>query len=42
MAVVCEATGMAITYFTETAREEENLPLMTNFVTWQHFDTTLR
>lgn len=34
MAVVCEATGMAITYFTETAKEDENLPLMKDFVTW--------
>ena len=34
MAVVCEVTKMAITYFTESAKEEENLPLLQDFVTW--------
>lgn len=34
MAVVCKATGVAITYFTEMAEEKENLLLMKDFVTW--------
>lgn len=34
MAVICKAIGMAITYFTESAKEEENLPLIKDFVTW--------
>ena len=34
MVVICEATGMAITYFTQSAKEDENLPLMQDFVTW--------
>ena len=34
MVVICEATGMAITYFTQSAKEEENLPLIQDFVTW--------
>ena len=34
MVIVCEATGMAITYFTQSAREDENLLLTQGFVTW--------
>ena len=34
MVVICEATGMAITYFTQSAKEDENLPLLQDFVTW--------
>ena len=33
MVVICEATGMAITYFTQSAKEDENLPLTQDFVT---------
>lgn len=33
MVVVCEATGMAITYFTQSSKEDENLPLTRDFVT---------
>ena len=34
MEAVCEATGMAMTYFTQSSRESENLPLITDFVTF--------
>lgn len=34
MVGICEATGMAITYFTQLAKEDENLPLLQDFVTW--------
>ena len=34
MVVLCEATGTAITYFTQSAKEDENLPLMQDLVTW--------
>ena len=34
MVVICEATGMAITYFTQSAKEDENLPLVQDFITW--------
>lgn len=34
MVVVCEATGMAVTYFTQSAKEDKNLPLTQDFVTW--------
>ena len=34
MIVLCEATRMAITYFTQSAKEDENLPLVQDFVTW--------
>lgn len=34
MVVVCEDTGMTITYFTQSAKENENLPLIHDFVTW--------
>ncbi len=34
MMVLCEATGIAVTYFTQSAKESENLPLTQNFVNW--------
>ena len=34
MVAVCEATGMAVTYFTQLSKESENLPLMQNFINW--------
>ena len=34
MVVVCEAAGMAITYFTKSVKESENLPLTQNLVNW--------
>ena len=34
MVAVCEATGMAVTYFTQLAKESENLPLTQNLVNW--------
>ena len=33
MVVICEATGMAITYFTQSAKEDESLLLSQDFVT---------
>ena len=32
--VVCEATKLAVTYFTKSAKESENLPLTQNLVNW--------
>ena len=32
--VVCKATCMAIIYFTQSAKEDKNLPLIQDFVTW--------
>ena len=29
---VCEVTGIAVTYFTQSAKESENLPLIKNLV----------
>ena len=37
MVVICEATGIAITYFTQSAKEDENLSLLQDFVTWLAF-----
>ena len=34
MIAVCKATGMAMTYFTQSSKESENLPLITDFVTF--------
>ncbi len=34
MVAVCEATGMADTYFTQSAEESQNLPLTQNLVNW--------
>ena len=34
MVVIYEATGMTITYFTQSAKEDENFPIMHDFVTW--------
>ena len=34
MVAVCKAIGMAMTYFTQSSKENENLPLITNFVTF--------
>ena len=34
MVAICEATGMAVTYFTQSAKESENLPLTQNLVNW--------
>ena len=34
MVVICEATGMAIIYFIQLAKEDENLLLLLDFVTW--------
>ena len=34
MVAICEATGMAVTYFTQSAKESENLPLTQNLVDW--------
>lgn len=34
MAIIYKATGMAIIYFTESPKEDENLPLTQDFVTW--------
>ena len=31
---VCKATRMAVTYFTQSAKESENLPLTQNLVNW--------
>ena len=32
--MVCKVTGMAMTYSTQLAKEDENLPLIKDFVTW--------
>ncbi len=32
MVAVCEATGMAVTYFTQSGKETQNLPLTQNLV----------
>lgn len=32
--VVCKATGMAVTYFTQSLKEDKNLPLTQDFVIW--------
>ena len=34
MVAVFEATGMAVTYFMQSAKESQNLPLTQNFVNW--------
>ena len=34
MVAVCEATGMAMTYFTQSSKESKNLLLVTDFVTF--------
>ncbi len=34
MVVVYEATGMAVTYFTMSAKESQNFPLTQNLVNW--------
>lgn len=34
MVIIYEVTGMAITYFTQSAKENENLLLIQDFVTW--------
>ena len=34
MIIVCEATGIAMTYFTQSAKKNENLPLVKNFMNW--------
>ncbi len=34
MVDVCEATGMAVTYFTQSAKESQNLPLTQNLGNW--------
>ena len=34
MVVIYEATGMAVTNFTQSVKEDENLPLTQDFVTW--------
>ena len=34
MIAVCKATGMAMTYFTQSSKESENLSLVTDFVTF--------
>lgn len=34
MAATCDATGMAVVYFVESSREDENLPLVQDLVTW--------
>ena len=31
---LCEATGMAVSYFTQSAKKSENLPLPQNLVKW--------
>ena len=31
---ICEATGMAVTYFTQSAKKSENLPLTQNLGNW--------
>ena len=31
---ICEATGMAMTYFTQSSKESKNLLLVTDFVTF--------
>ncbi len=35
--IICETTGMAITYFTQSAKEDKNLLLAQDFVTWLAF-----
>ena len=32
--VICDAIGMVITYFTQSAKEDKNLSLLQDFVTW--------
>ncbi len=34
MVAVCEATGIAVTYFTQSAQESQNLPLTQTLVNW--------
>ena len=34
MVIICEATGMAITYFIQSAKEDKNLLLTKDFLTW--------
>ena len=41
---ICKATGMAITYFTQSAKESENLPLIQNLVNWfaKHYNLYIK
>ena len=34
MIIICEATGMAVTYFTQSVKESENFPLTQSLVNW--------
>ncbi len=34
MVAVCEATGMTVTYFTQSAKKSQNLLLTQNLVNW--------
>lgn len=34
MVLVCEATGMAVSYFTQLAKKDKNLPITQDFVMW--------
>ena len=36
MIMTCEATGMTLTYFTTSAREDENLPIIQDAINWLH------
>ena len=34
MIIICETTERTITYFTQSAKEDKNLPLIQDFATW--------
>ena len=36
MIMTCEATGMTLAYFTTSAREDENLPIIKDAINWLH------
>src|SRR5438045_2194608 len=39
--LVCEATGMTLTYFTTCAKEDENLPIVQDAINWLHLHYNL-
>jgi hypothetical protein len=42
MIMTCEATGMTLAYFTTSAREDENLPIIKDAINWLHLRYNLK
>ena len=42
MIMTCEATGMTLAYFTTSAREDENLPIIKDAINWLHLRYSLK